>query len=304
MSHLTIRLLFRSPVVSIRDVRCRPVDAGCGSEEWTPEPAVVFPRSGVFVRHVGRRQVVATPNDVLFFSAGEPYRVSHPLGRGDDCTSFTFAPEVLREAIGGHDPVAADRPGARFAHLEAPVPVATLLAHQRLRQGLRSAPPPDALEIEERAVALLADALGAAFSSRGARAARPATEETRRCWVNSVRELLAGRPEARSSLAELARAVACSPFHLSRVFRLETGMPIHRYRLHLRLALAVERLLDGEPDLTRLALDLGFSSHSHFTAAFRRGFGVPPSAVRTPYRLPQLPQGMNRGARGDRRQPR
>ena len=29
-----------------------------------------------------------------------------------------------------------------------------------------------------------------------------------------------------------------------------------------------------------LALELGFSSHSHFSAAFRREFGVVPSALR------------------------
>jgi AraC-like DNA-binding protein len=33
--------------------------------------------------------------------------------------------------------------------------------------------------------------------------------------------------------------------------------------------------------LTRLALDLGYSSHSHFTASFRRAFGLTPSAART-----------------------
>jgi AraC family transcriptional regulator len=48
----------------------------------------------------------------------------------------------------------------------------------------------------------------------------------------------------------------------------------------VRLLLALERLEDGERDLSRLALDLGYSSHSHFTAAFRRSFGTPPSAAR------------------------
>jgi AraC-like DNA-binding protein len=42
--------------------------------------------------------------------------------------------------------------------------------------------------------------------------------------------------------------------------------------------MALEPLADGAGDLTRIALDLGFSSHSHFTAAFRRHFGLTPSA--------------------------
>ena len=38
--------------------------------------------------------------------------------------------------------------------------------------------------------------------------------------------------------------------------------------------------LPRRDDLTALALDLGFSSHSHFTAAFRRAFGRPPAEFR------------------------
>jgi AraC family transcriptional regulator len=42
---------------------------------------------------------------------------------------------------------------------------------------------------------------------------------------------------------------------------------------------AIEQI-DGCADrLTSLALDLGFSSHSHFTRAFREFYGCPPSAL-------------------------
>ena len=49
----------------------------------------------------------------------------------------------------------------------------------------------------------------------------------------------------------------------------------------LRLRRAVERLA-AEPatDLSRLALDLGYCSPSHFSDRFRAAFGRPPSAVR------------------------
>jgi len=48
----------------------------------------------------------------------------------------------------------------------------------------------------------------------------------------------------------------------------------------LRLAAAVRAILEGCNDLTGLAFDLGFSSHSHFTEAFRRRFGIAPSSLR------------------------
>jgi AraC-like DNA-binding protein len=46
------------------------------------------------------------------------------------------------------------------------------------------------------------------------------------------------------------------------------------------LRLALEHLVNGKPDLTMLALDLGFSSHAHFTEAFRTEFACTPSAFR------------------------
>jgi AraC-like DNA-binding protein len=64
------------------------------------------------------------------------------------------------------------------------------------------------------------------------------------------------------------------------VFQERTGVPVHRYLTLLRLRASLERLAEGASDLTELALELGFSSHSHFTDAFRREFGFSPSDVR------------------------
>jgi AraC-like DNA-binding protein len=63
------------------------------------------------------------------------------------------------------------------------------------------------------------------------------------------------------------------------MFQQQTGMPVHRYLTQLRLRAALERLADAD-DITSLAIDLGFSSHSHFTDVFRREFGKTPSEYR------------------------
>jgi len=55
---------------------------------------------------------------------------------------------------------------------------------------------------------------------------------------------------------------------------------LHAYRNQLRLRAALESLAERHADLTGIALDLGFSSHSHFTETFRRTFGRTPSSVR------------------------
>ena len=87
---LTFHQLYRSPDVAICDVTCRPICRQHGQEEWVLEHLVVFPRSGVFVKSVRGRELVADPNQVLFFNPLEPYRVAHPTGRGDKCTVFEF----------------------------------------------------------------------------------------------------------------------------------------------------------------------------------------------------------------------
>jgi AraC-like DNA-binding protein len=57
-------------------------------------------------------------------------------------------------------------------------------------------------------------------------------------------------------------------------------LSLRAYSGRLRTALAAERLLAGAPDLTALALDLGYADHSHFTNAFRQEWGLPPSRFR------------------------
>lgn len=79
---------------------------------------------------------------------------------------------------------------------------------------------------------------------------------------------------------EIAAAAGASPFHACRVFRAETGMSIHEYRMALRLRMGLEQLETRER-LSALAYRLGFSSHSHFTDATRLHFGVSPFHLRT-----------------------
>ena len=83
----------------------------------------------------------------------------------------------------------------------------------------------------------------------------------------------------RVRLQDVARAMGASSGYVSEVFREIVGVPPYQYQLQLRLTRATE-LLGTQDDLARLALDLGFSSHSHFTTAFRHRFGDTPGSFR------------------------
>jgi AraC-like DNA-binding protein len=59
-----------------------------------------------------------------------------------------------------------------------------------------------------------------------------------------------------------------------------TATTLHAYRNQLRLRAALERVADPGSDLLSVAIDLGYSSHSHLSEAFRRTFKLTPSALR------------------------
>jgi AraC family transcriptional regulator len=80
-----------------------------------------------------------------------------------------------------------------------------------------------------------------------------------------------------ATLAELARL---SPYHFSRSFKHSFGMPPHRYHANRRIEQAKRLLANRELSVTAIALDVGFSETSTFTAAFHRLTGQTPSRYR------------------------
>ncbi len=87
------------------------------------------------------------------------------------------------------------------------------------------------------------------------------------------------------SLEELGRKIGCSHFYLSRSFSAQTGKTITQYLRQLRMDKAAELLRGGEHNVTEAALEVGYSSLSHFTTAFRETFGCCPGL----YPLKTLP---------------
>ena len=78
------------------------------------------------------------------------------------------------------------------------------------------------------------------------------------------------------TLEQIGQMVACSPFHLSRTFSAATGMTIPQYLRQLRLERAAELLKSGKMNVTEAALEVGYSSLSHFSQAFHAAFGCCP----------------------------
>ena len=266
-SEFDVHCLLESSTVKVRDIFCAGSCSALGAEECSAATTLVFPYRGVYVRHLGQDQAVAEANQVLFFNSGEAYRVSHPVAGGDASLSLTLGEELLRDlapagSLGGGAAVAFRRQRLR---IDARTQALVALVRHSLRAKIA-----EPLEADGLLLTLVRRALGPTASHAAAGSAG------RQKLVDRAKLILSSDLARRWTLADVAAEARCSPVYLTQVFQQVEGMPLYRYQLRLRLARALD-LLGRYDDLTALSLDLGFSSHSHFSAAFRAAYGRSPS---------------------------
>ncbi|MBN2702580.1 MAG: AraC family transcriptional regulator [Pontiellaceae bacterium] len=82
------------------------------------------------------------------------------------------------------------------------------------------------------------------------------------------------------TIEDIALKAGLSAAHFSREFKKETGQTPMDYLRHVRLGHARTLLIDGERNLTEIAMDCGFNSSSHFSSCFRQRYHLSPSAFR------------------------
>ena len=275
------RLIYEGDGVRVGDYRCACRDCGLGREEHSEANEIVFPRRGVFTKHLSNRgRFVVDANHVVFFTRHEPYRISHPAAERDRCTTLYLQAQILQEVLAARDPRVADRPERPFEHSHAPSSAAAAALHAQLLRRIAADASPD-LQIDELAISLAA----VSVSHLQVRLDRDRNSRTRAAHLDLVEHAqvaLAQTFRTNLALAKLAARVHSSPFHLARVFRRQSGHSLHGYRVRLRLRAALDQLADGNVDLTHVALDCGFFDQSHFCNAFRREFGKSPRELLRP----------------------
>lgn len=102
--------------------------------------------------------------------------------------------------------------------------------------------------------------------------------------VDQVIFLLKQNLAAPPTLEELGKKIGCSHFYLSRIFSAQTGRTITQHLRQLRMERAAELLKSGEFNVTEAALEVGYNSLSHFSAAFHETFGCCPGLY--PLKIP------------------
>jgi AraC family transcriptional regulator len=102
-------------------------------------------------------------------------------------------------------------------------------------------------------------------------------------WLRDARDFIHAHWLERPSLAEIARAGGVHPASLVRGFRAHLHCSPGEYMRRLRLEHARNALATSSRPIAEVALEAGFYDQSHFTAAFRRHFGVTPAEYRAPF---------------------
>jgi AraC-like DNA-binding protein len=266
--HCQRRDLLVTRLVTVSTIECGSHDGEWLHSQTWKDPAIVLVRLGRFARRVNGRTSVVDATQGYVQQAGEEELIQHIGDLGHRCTVLTLRPDALP---------ALWRARARLMTREFRTSPATDLAHRRLLTECRRGG--DAATIADMASALLADLFDCCVRAPR-RSHRPSTAAGTRRIVDIARELATVSADA-PSLQSLAAATSISPHHLTRVFKESTGMTLSRYRNRVRVRLAMEWLAEGEDDLTRIAHDLGFADHAHFSRTVLAELGLQPRMVRS-----------------------
>jgi AraC family transcriptional regulator len=215
----------------------------------------------------------ALPGEVWTAPAGRKY-ASHACG-----TAIHYA--VLRVEPNALDLVAGSNHGRR--ELAVVAGVRDDLLHRAVLRLITAAPRADDIsEMEGRSLSLrICLHLFRALAPAGAAPSRPQSSPSLGVRkTRALREFIFDHLGQRITLADLASLSGVTTHHLLIAFRKAFGSTPAQYIIRQRLRHAQRQLVHTKKDITTIAFESGFSSHSHLTACFNKHVGTSPSQFR------------------------
>ena len=273
------RIVFDSGLVRVGAFRCHPDDPSFHDSGPARNCCFVFPRTAVEIQHEHERAFVANPNVVTFYNQGQAYLRNAVSIEGDRCDWFGVEIDVVQDVVRTFDSALdahSDRP---FNFTRGWADASTYLSQRRLFEQVVAGTVQEPLMVEETVVSLLDQVVRSAYKTTAL--TRPSVVGAKqRDIVHHIEFVLSRQWGECLSLRDLANEVGISVYHLCRMFRRATGSTLHQYRQKLRVRWSLEGVMESSRSLVDIALDAGFSSHSHYTSSFRQEFAQTPSSVR------------------------
>jgi AraC-like DNA-binding protein len=271
------RLLFHSEHISVGSFRAAASHPRFQDSGPAPAHLIVFPRTAVAIQHEGKAGFIAGAPVVTLYNEGQRYRRSVISPLGDQCEWFALSSSFAAHVLPDLDPRYDGNPATPFRVSHGPSSNQAYLAQRRFVQQRLAGRVISEMEAEEFAIALvglvLPHALAVSIPHERAR------QQRQREQVEAAKQLLLlGAHDL--NIQTLAERVNSTAFHLCRSFKRHTGISLHTFSEQARLRAALERLEQPAGDLSELAFALGYSSHSHFSYAFRKCFDLTPGRFR------------------------
>ena len=94
--------------------------------------------------------------------------------------------------------------------------------------------------------------------------------------IKLAKEIVLNRFDDPPSLADLSEEINLSLKKLKQGFKEIYGKPVFQYLLDYKMNMAKELLLQGVYNVNEISLKLGYSTASHFIAAFKKRYGLTP----------------------------
>ena len=273
------RIVFDSGLVRVGAFRCHPDDPSFHDSGPASNCCFVFPRTSVEIQREHERAFVANPNVVTFYNQGQAYLRNPISPKGDRCDWFGVDIDIAQEVAQTFDPSFDAHPEQPFSFTRGWAHASTYLSQRRLFDRLAAGAVTEPLMVEEWVVSLLDQVVRSAYRTPALMRAKTVGSKQLEI-VHHIEFILSREWEESLSLRDLAHEVGISACHLCRVFRRVTGSTLHQYRQKLRVRGSLESVMESSRSLVDIALDAGFSSHSHYSSAFRQEFAQTPSIVR------------------------
>ena len=253
---------------------------GAFSIKWAARGRIAYRVDGASHLLQGDRMVLLNP--------GQPYELEFLDRTGAESLCVFVSDDLVAQAwrdlarpdLVDEDPAEAAVPQFPDLVFRPDQEVGAALARLRDSYGEDD---PSAMALEERLLDLAARLVAAAQGHRRLTARIPAVKASTRkllaARLQRARELIEDADEE-LSLDALARESALSKFHLLRLFKAAFGCTPSAYAGARRMVRARGLLRATSMSVAEIGQALGYESVSAFVRAFRRHFGVTPSAIR------------------------
>ena len=254
-------------------------DGWVGEQQVGDRFVVAFSLAPVEVTFADHPCTLLAPTTVALARPETTYYRSPCNPRGQRTVFVGFDAETAFDVCSARDPSALDREDPFPARVGPSSAKSMAMAMQMERLVFAAKSNIEPLMFDEISMRIVELALDTTYQAFYTRVHQVPSKKNQQQLVDRVLALVCNDYARKWTLTELAKAAELSPAYLSRIFRLHTGRTLSECHLLIRIVRAMEQMPDRRGHLTELALECGFSSHSHMTSAFSRLLGVTPSQI-------------------------